>query len=209
MYVLMEWERHWMWEVLFRTCGDIYGKVATNLKINALIEYPLHSVLLNVTVLQRRYLIYNSFTLFGFLSVGADDFNKEYNDEDGRKLTKEIDVNPLAALPLNGFIPTTCRSTGKKQKVYSFIRIYGMFYNLSLQVPPNGFPTKPENEESWAYLPLIVLYCSEIPKEKDISGNMHGTIVSKQKIRCLLSIEDIKSLHRWNDKANCSLAHFF
>lgn len=56
------------------------------MKATALVVYPIHTVILNFTVAQRRYLIAKGFNLVAFMTVGTGGFIREGNDEEGGSL---------------------------------------------------------------------------------------------------------------------------
>lgn len=67
---------------LFAGLPKLYRDVTENTwNSNALVAYPVHSVLLNFAASQRRYLIDNSFNVVGFFPVGTSDNFEEANVE--------------------------------------------------------------------------------------------------------------------------------
>lgn len=86
----------------FEVLLEVYAnRMVATLKSNALIDYHVRSVLLKFTAYQRRYLIDNCFTLVGFRPMEKGYFIANHDYEEGWQLTKYIDVDQVATLPLN------------------------------------------------------------------------------------------------------------
>lgn len=176
---------------------QIYSdKIATNLKTNAIIAHPVHSVLLNFTVSKRRYLLNNGFTLVGFLPVGTGDSIEEDNDEESGRCNHGNDAYTSGALPLKECIPPTSRTTGREQKMEILHKSLRQVVQPLVTACTNRFTTNGKNGEEWICFPTIVSYLSYILEGRDVIGIMHGTMVRKPCIRCMISSEDIRRLVR-------------
>ena len=196
-------------------------KTVTTMKANGMAAHAVHAVFLNASKSYRRFLIDNGHTIIGFLptyilDVSPACFHDTVQDNEHIQVLRETDLDELISADLlsakssiegnHGIGSTTnvvelldnvtLTSTAKGRQVkigLLYLAMKTILKGIS-DTSVNGFDIELCEGEGKKCFPLLVSYCCDIPEAKDMSAVKHNLSTSFPCHRCLVSLDDIKSL---------------
>lgn len=166
-------------------------KTATSRKGSALVAYPVHAVLLNLSIGTRQWLIDQGHALVAFLPVCTGD---EEMEEDVVGEGREVSVyrfTSLETVPLEDGARVVGKVMERERRMRMIYRAMKMVVWPLEKYERSGFQVKTREGLEWKCVPLLVSYCCDISEGKDISAVRHGVAVRRPCVRCMVTGEDI------------------
>lgn len=167
------------------------AKTASTLKRNALVAYPLHVILLNLTSIFRSYVIENGYRLVRFLLVEYETVKSAEDQEDADHSTFVQSSLSCITAPLVYYVSFTYCGEGRERKM---IMVHNALY-IVLQSLREAltmvFIVQTKSKDVCNCLPILASNCSNIPERTYISSGRHGLSVIAPCTCCTVTVKDM------------------